>query len=84
MTYRNQSFRPDGNYFLTTTNEWETIKTAAMQRGREARAEAAATIIEWIIRQLGRAGRGGRRFVQNAWSELARCLDAAAPAANSR
>lgn len=79
MTYRNKSFCRDGNYFLTTSDEWERIKVAAMQRGREERAAVAATIVDWIIRHLRRAGRVSVRFCRAAADDLAQRLNTAAP-----
>ncbi len=70
MPYRNKSFLRDGNDFLTTTDEWERIKSAAMQRAREERSQVAADIVRWIVRGLRNAGHIANRFGRPSVSQL--------------
>jgi hypothetical protein len=65
MPYRNEIFFNEGNHYFTTTDEWERVKFAAMQRARSERSQVAADIVRWIIRGL----RNAAGLARNALSQ---------------
>lgn len=79
MPYRDEIFPGAGYFHFTTTDEWERVKYAAMQRARTERAKVAAAIAGWIIRHFRRGGRVAVRFARVAGADLVRRLNATGP-----
>lgn len=84
MSYRNEIFSGGESHYFTTTDEWERVKFAAMQRGRAERSRVAVTIVEWIIRHLRRTGQIGIRAAQEAGADLALRLNGASAVSDTR
>ena len=84
MPYRDEIFPGAGYYRITTSDEWERIKAAAMQRARDERAQVAADIGSWIVRTLRRGGRSTAIGVRKFCAETVRRANASSLIAANR